>query len=230
MPSAFVANSFAWSAATRISLDGREQLVMQLRVVDQLPEGALAAVDLARDVLEVGHRVVESGGIVRDQLVDLLEDPAAGPRLAIDGLAEGAKRVLELLPEPADLRHDRVQVGRFGGLDLRAVGEGGGTRCAHVDRNEVSADQSRHDDRRSRVACDRDLRVDLQDRLGAASGQAGQLDRSDLDAGETHLVTGLQLLQVVEARDQGVAALLEELAVAEGLERHPDEGDAEEEE
>jgi hypothetical protein len=41
---------------------------------------------------------------------------------------------------------------------------------------------------------------------------------------------GLQLLQVVEAGDEGVPLLLEELAVAEGLEGHPDEGDAEEEE
>ena len=56
------------------------------------------------------------------------------------------------------------------------------------------------------------------------------LHRADLDAGEAHLVAGLELLQVVEPRDQRVAVLLEELAVAERLEGHPYEGDAEEEE
>ena len=81
-----------------------------------------------------------------------------------------------------------------------------------------------------RVARDRNLRVDVQDGLGAAARQPGHLDRADLDAGEAHLVAGLELLQVVESRDQRVAALLEDLAVAERLERHPYEGDAEEEE
>ena len=103
MPSAFVANALAWAAAALISLDGREQLVVELRVVDQLAERALAAVDLARDVLEVRHRGVHARGVVGDQLVELLEDPAAVLAVAVEGLAERAEGVLELLAEAADL-------------------------------------------------------------------------------------------------------------------------------
>ena len=44
------------------------------------------------------------------------------------------------------------------------------------------------------------------------------------------LVAVLELLEVVEACDELVAVLREQLAVAERLESHPDEGDPEEEE
>jgi hypothetical protein len=51
--------------------------------------------------------------------------PPAVLAVAVERLAEGAERVLELLAEAADLRHDRVEVGRVDRLDLGAVGKRG---------------------------------------------------------------------------------------------------------
>jgi hypothetical protein len=64
----------------------------------------------------------------------------------------------------------------------------------------------------------------------AATGQLGALDAADLHAGHAHFVAFLELLQGLETGDKRVALVLENLPAAQRLERHPDEGEAEEKE
>jgi hypothetical protein len=71
---------------------------------------------------------------------------------------------------------------------------------------------------------------DVEHRFRTTAGKPGGGDFADLHAGHPDLVTLLQLLERVEAGDDRVALLLENLSSAEGLEGHPDQGDAEQEE
>ena len=66
--------------------------------------------------------------------------------------------------------------------------------------------------------------------FGAAIFQARLEHAADIDAGLADIVAGFELLQTIEVGDERVAFAAADLACAQGLERHPDEGDAEEEE
>ncbi len=166
----------------------------------------------------------------RDKSIKRLKIIAAFNRRDPQGKRINNPRAMILEAEFADLGHDGVEVEGGNGVDLGARLQHRGGGCAEVDADVVGADDAGHDDRAGRVARDADARINAEDGLGAAAGEPGLLDGTNPHPGHAHLVADLELLEALEAGDEGVAAILEDLAVAERLERHPDEGKAEEEE
>ena len=202
---------------------------MHLGVVDEPAECAFSLVQLVGDLTEIRHRSVYVFAIVGDESVKFLEE-AGRLAVAVDRVADAAERALKFFAKRADLGHDRVQVGRDGGLDFGAIAQRRGVSRAEIDADVVGADEPGHDDGRRGVTLDFHLGVDAQHGFGAAPGQAGELDGADLHAGHAHFVALLEFLEALEAGDERVTRVLENLTAIQRLKRDPDQREPEKEE
>jgi hypothetical protein len=207
--------------------DAGEQLVVQLRVVEELAERALAAVQLFRDLLEVGGGGGDFIAVFRDELVEFLEEAAT---LAAEGLADVVGDALQLGAERAELGDHLVHVRRAPRPDLAAGTQGRQPGAAETHLEVVGAKEGRLLHAGDGVLRNLHGRVDLQHGFDALRSEAGAGDGADFDACHEDFVAGLEPLEVGESGGERVALRLEDLPAGERFECHPGQGDAEQEE
>ena len=179
---------------------GRQRGVVKRALVNQFPDGALSAGNLAGDVVNVGNRAADVAAVLLDEIhqrADQIADFVAG---------KGVAKPFDAVGGVVQLGHDRVEIGLFLGLQQRAVHRRGRVGRAEADGNEILPHQAgEHDDGRA-VGFHHGVGVEFHRDLDLAVGERNLLDAADFHAGHLDVVAHLQFLRGVEQGVEVVAA------------------------
>ena len=207
--------------------DRGEEVVVELGIVHQFADSALAVADLGGDVLQIRDGLGKFWSVVDDQLVDSLEQAAA--LAAPKTLADISHDLFQPVAQRAQLRDDLVHIDGIPGLDLCARWQERHVARTNGDLDVVAAKQAGRGHRGERVVGDVDFRLDAEYRFGPAPRQAGLSHGADPHSCHQDVIAVVKAFQIVEPGEKHIALRLENAPSVERLERHPEQGHAEKE-